>query len=150
MRIKLLLLIFTFFTIGFSSYAQFNKEFEFKYTKAVNYTFQEKFADALPIFLKLDSLVPNNPNINFYIGFCYINIAKEKVKAIPYLEKAIVNISLDYVGNYNETSSPIYSLLYIAKAYHLADRLDDEMVSLNSFRYYSKRSLMGEINEILF
>jgi len=145
---KYFLLILLFVLCSLQLKAQFNKDFEFKYTKAVNYTNQDKYDEALPIFLKLDSMVPNNANLNFYIGFCYVSMPKEKIKAISYLEKAIVNISLDYVGDYNETTAPIYALLYLSKAYHLAERLDDEMIALSNFKYYLTPDQVPMINEV--
>ncbi len=51
----------------------------------------EKFTDALPLFLKLDSLEPNNFETKYHIGACYLNTKYEKTKAIPYLKYAIDN-----------------------------------------------------------
>ncbi len=56
---------------------------------AIKYFFDEEYDKALPIFLQLDSLKPDDFEINYKIGACYLNRKYENNKAIPYLEKAI-------------------------------------------------------------
>ena len=66
------------------------------------------FHEALPLYLTLDSIQPNDAKYIFPLGVCYLyfnNVAK----ALPYLEackekKEISSASLDY---------------YLGKAYHL-------------------------------
>jgi outer membrane protein OmpA-like peptidoglycan-associated protein/tetratricopeptide (TPR) repeat protein len=42
---------------------------------------------AFPLYRKLDSLDPENPEYNFRLGVCYLN-SPEKAKALPYFERA--------------------------------------------------------------
>ena len=58
---------------------------------AREYFNSEEFEKALPLFLKLDTLIPNNFEIKYNIGACYLNTAFEKTKGIPYLEYALEN-----------------------------------------------------------
>ncbi len=90
------------------------------YDAAEQYFVDENYSAALPLYLKLDSISKGNADINFKIGFCYLNSSTYKTKAIPYLEEAIKNISEKYTGgNLKETTAPVSSYYYLAKAYHL-------------------------------
>src|SRR6056297_491970 len=72
------------------------------------YKLQEMFMDAeawfyfqdyknsLPLYQKVQEAYPENDNINYKIGFCYLNIDGQKHKAIPYLKKAAENITFNY------------------------------------------------------
>ena len=122
--------------ICLESTAQFNSDFRKKYKQAYEYIDKEDFQSALSIFLKLDSSVADNANINFNIGLCYVSSTLEKIKAIPYLEKAIKNISLEYVGNYDETTAPVFAYYYLGRAYMVAYRVDEAIEYFYRFRYY--------------
>ncbi len=56
---------------------------------ATKYFINEEFNKALELFLQLDSLTPDDYEINYKIGACYLNSKFENTKAIPYLEKSI-------------------------------------------------------------
>lgn len=58
---------------------------------ASEYFNNEEFNKALPLYLTLDSLIPNNLEIKYNIGACYLNTPYEKTKGIPYLEFALNN-----------------------------------------------------------
>jgi hypothetical protein len=89
------------------------------YEAAEQYFVDENYSAALPLYLRLDSIAKGNADINFKIGFCYLNTTY-KTKSIPYLEEAIKNISDKYTGgNLKETTAPVSTYYYLAKAYHL-------------------------------
>ncbi|PIP54767.1 MAG: hypothetical protein COX07_03570 [Bacteroidetes bacterium CG23_combo_of_CG06-09_8_20_14_all_32_9] len=56
---------------------------------ADEYFNNEEFSKALPLLLKLDTLVPDNFEIKYNIGACYLNTPYEKTKGIRYLEFAL-------------------------------------------------------------
>jgi hypothetical protein len=90
------------------------------YEAAEQYFVDENYSAALPLYLRLDSIAKGNADINFKIGFCYLNSSTYKTKSIPYLEEAIKNISEKYTGgNLKETTAPVSTYYYLAKAYHL-------------------------------
>lgn len=122
--------------IYLESNAQFNSDFKKKYKQAYEYIDNEDFQSALPVFLNLDSLAPENANINFNVGLCYVSSTLDKIKAIPFLEKAIKNISLEYIGNYDETTAPVFAYYYLGRAYMIAYRIDEAIEYLYRFRYY--------------
>ncbi len=97
-----------------------------KYGEAEDLVEFGNFHKALEIFQDLLEEFPNNANLNFKIGFCYLNTATEKTKAIPYLEFASKHLSNDYdINSSKEENAPIETLFYLGQAYHVNYRLDD-------------------------
>ncbi|MDB5257935.1 MAG: outer membrane protein [Chitinophagaceae bacterium] len=83
------------------------------------------FHEALPIYLKLDSLDANNPKYIFPIGVSYLYFNKVDL-AIPYLEackdkKEIKSASLDY---------------YLGKAYHLSGQFEKAIESYTEYKTF--------------
>lgn len=131
------ILLFTIFiAIGLSVFSQFSSSFKKKYEIADAYIFEDNFIDALPLFLELETLAPNNPNIQFHIGLCYLNTVNDKANAIPFLEKASQSISVDYYGDFKETTAPVFTFYYLGKAYHLQNKFDLAIDNYNKFKYY--------------
>ena len=116
--------------------SQVSDIFKTKFILAETYLNDDNFQDALPVFLFLDTLTPGNPNICFNVGVCYINSMFEKTKAIPYLEKAIENVSISYVGYADEITAPIFAFYYLGKAYMIANRIDDALINFEKYTYY--------------
>jgi len=78
----------------------------------------EEYVDALPGYLQLYEINPENANINYRIGVCYLNIPGQKAKSIVYLEFASKNTTPAYrEGNYNEDRAPIEAYYYLGNAY---------------------------------
>jgi hypothetical protein len=95
------------------------------YYQAENYFVNENYIAALPLYMKLDSMEKGNPNLNFKIGFCYLNAPTYKTKSIPYLEEAVKNIASKYEeGEIKEKKAPLSTIYYLAKAYHLNYEFD--------------------------
>ena len=108
-------------------------EFRKLFTEAQNFFVLDNFYKALPIFLKVDSLYPNNSNVNFCIGVCYWNTSSKKQKALPYFEKAVKNVSVAYNESYNEISAPVFAYYYLAKVYHITYKLDKAINNFTKF-----------------
>ncbi|NVO02730.1 MAG: PD40 domain-containing protein [Bacteroidetes bacterium] len=134
--------------VATNSFSQFNEVFEKKYNLANNLVNKSNFQDALPIFLKLDSMAPQNSNINFYIGLCYINSFDNKAQAIPFLEIASKNVSNESMGDYFETTSPVYSLYYLGKAYHIDNKLNLAIETYNTYKNYLKPDQKDLIKDV--
>ena len=101
------------------------------------YKLQEMFMDAeawfyfqdyknsLPLYQKVHEAYPENDNINYKIGFCYLNIDGQNHKAIPYLEKAAENITFNYTReSFYERKAPVDVLFYLGNAYRISNQLD--------------------------
>ncbi|NQY67959.1 MAG: PD40 domain-containing protein [Flavobacteriales bacterium] len=78
------------------------------------------YALALPIYQKLLEEDADNANLNYKVGLCYMLKYNEKTEAIPYLEKAIKDISKNYdpFAHTIKKAGPD-AKYYLALAYHL-------------------------------
>lgn len=85
----------------------------------------EEYADALPFYLQLYKEDPDNANICYRIGVCYINMPGQKTEAIPYLEKAVRNTTTKYrERNHRETHAPLDAYYFLGTAYRIDNQLD--------------------------
>lgn len=98
-----------------------DKKFRKEYGKAELYFLEKNFYAAQNIYKKWDSIYPGIPNLNFKIGACYLNMRGTEIrrKAIPYLEKAYVSVTREYLGDYKEYYAPLETYLYLGVAYTL-------------------------------
>ena len=94
-----------------------------KFYLADGYIDNENFDGAINLYQRMLEEDPDNPDINFKLGFCYLNTALQKDKAIEYIEKSVKNISKKKKKNteYLEHS------FYLAKAYQANYRFDDAL-----------------------
>ena len=67
-------------------YAKGNHELDKLFVEAEIFFETEKYDQALPLYLTIESRNYETANINFKIGVCYLFSTYEKAKAIPYLE----------------------------------------------------------------
>lgn len=96
------------------------------YFQAEDFVEDGNYYKALEIYQLLLNEDPNNANLNFKVGFCYLNTATDKSKSIPYLEFASNHINAEYQpGSYDVKGAPIEVLYYLGKAYHVNYRIDD-------------------------
>ncbi|MFW5820004.1 MAG: hypothetical protein ACOCWA_01840 [Bacteroidota bacterium] len=92
---------------------------------AESYFLFEEFNEALPLYLKIYRNNPENDNVNFKIGVCYLNDPYQKNKAIYYLEKAVENINPKYrENNFKEKAAPLDALFYLGNAYQINNQLE--------------------------
>ena len=105
------------------------------FLEAESYLLYEEYTEALPLFLKLSKAEPENDNLNFKVGLCYLSVPYEKDRAINYLEKATKNISKEYKSNsLKETKAPLDALFYLGNAYRINNQLDKALEIYNSFK----------------
>ena len=85
----------------------------------------EEYPDAIDNYLKIYSEMPENANIAFRIGACYLNIPGKKDLAIKYLEAASKNMSAKYrEGNVRHLAAPYVTLYELARAYRINYNFD--------------------------
>lgn len=94
----------------------------------------EDYAEALPKYLSLLQIYPENYNLYFRIGQCYLNTPGEKEQAIPWLETAIQNINPGYrISRFNETGAPYDALYFLANAYRISNNFDKALETYDLF-----------------
>jgi len=100
---------------GLNTYGQDIKKIKQLYKEAETHLLYEEYDLALPLYLDIISEGWENSNIYLNIGMCYLNTQTNVAEAIPYLEKAVLNISPNYKeGNYKEESAPEEAWFYLA------------------------------------
>lgn len=144
--------LFVLFTLRINAIPAFiDENYKAIYKQAEDFFVNENYTAALPLYMQLDSMDKGNANLSFKIGFCYLEGATYKTKAIPYLETAIKNIAKEYEeGDINEKQAPLSASYYLAKAYHLNYEFDKaiEMYQRYIADLGTDPKLAGETEEI--
>lgn len=115
-----------FLILACGSILQLNAQDSYKKIKSEATEFYriEEYHHALPFYLKLDSLRPNDAEVNYHIGICYYN-SEHKLRALPYLVK-----SKKLMHKHHELD------LMLAKLYHLHNEFDKAEEHYNHHRKY--------------
>ncbi len=104
------------------------------FNKAKRLMSLDAYQEALSILDSLKSNNPENYNLDYLIGKCYLNQTYDKVKAIPYLEKAKAHISKEYKNNYKNMAAPQAAYYDLAKSYLLNYQLDQVISIANEYQ----------------
>jgi tetratricopeptide (TPR) repeat protein len=116
---RVLCLFFTFVFI-FPIYSQENKELQESFLEAEYFLMNEDYSDALTYYLQLYEKLPDNANLAYCIGVCYLNIPTKKNLSVEYLETASKNMSAKHKeGSINETDAPYDALFELGNAYRI-------------------------------
>lgn len=105
------------------------------------YFFQlEDYNEALVYYQKVYKVgFETNSNINYRIGICYLNLNKNREKAVEYLEIATKNVSEKYnEGSIKEVSAPIDAWLYLGNAYRIAGKLNEAIDAYEMYNNLTK------------
>jgi len=93
------------------------------------------YEESILLFLKLTRLQPDNANFNFRTGMTYLNIPGQETKAIPFLEKAVMNTTQKYRSkDLDEKKAPHHSWFYLGNAYRINNDLDKALDSYTRFK----------------
>lgn len=102
-----------------------NDEFNQTFYKAEKLLEDGNFQEAILLYRKLLKEQPDNANLNFKMGYCYLNTVLEKKEAITFLEKAITDMSDDAQAELpTELRAPTDALVFLAQAYHQDYKFD--------------------------
>jgi len=138
-RYSLMLQLLTLFILSGAASAQSTKEIKEIFAQAESYFLYEEYELANQLFILLDT--PDNLNIKYKIGTCYINIPDEKDKAIPYLEAAIRNTSYDAkTGSVKEMKAPLDAYFSLAKAYMINNELEKGLSTFQKFNSLARET----------
>lgn len=145
MKKKSIAFLFTFF-ISVWGIAQGSKsDYRENFVQGNYLILEQNYSLALKYFLDAYKIDSSNANINYKIGFCYLQSPSEKNKALPYLEKAAQNVS----HNYNEMEprekkAPENTYYLLGVAYRLAYKFNESNSYLNKFK-----DIIGDKNKEL-
>jgi len=112
------LFISLFFCI--SIYAQDTKVLQETFLEAEYFLMSEDYSDALAFYLQLYEKLPENSNLAYRIGVCYLNIPGKKNLSVDYLETAVKNMSAKHKeGSISQIAAPYDALYNLGKAYRI-------------------------------
>ena len=130
-RLTLQLLILVIYPVTAS--AQTSDEMKKVFEKAQSHYLYEEYELANQLYILLET--PDNLNIKYKIGTCYLNIPGEKEKSIPYLEEAVKNASYDAnPDSFKELRAPLDAYFFLAKAYMINYELEKGLNTLLTFK----------------
>ncbi len=142
-----LLLVNLFLVLNFSQLiiSQINDEDLFYI--ADDYIDNENFTGAINLYQRMLMEDPNNADLNFKLGFCYLNTADEKDKAIEYIEKSLVLLK----KKKKKSNEMIEAKFYLAKAYQSSYRFDEALSTYVELKDLTKNKKLLSIvdNEIV-
>ncbi|MFT5861044.1 MAG: tetratricopeptide (TPR) repeat protein [Flavobacteriaceae bacterium] len=83
---------------------------------------------------RLLEINPESSNYNYRKGFLILDIRKDYVGAIPYLEKAILDIDKNYdMYSHKETSAAVDAIYHLAQCYHLNEDIGKALENYQLF-----------------
>ncbi len=95
------------------------------------------FDKARKIYLNILDLEPENSDIMYRIGVCYLNSENEKGKAVKYLAEATKNVSARYNTNsFKEFHAPIEAYFLLGSAYRINNQLDEAIDAYEKYKEY--------------
>jgi hypothetical protein len=105
------------------------------FVEAESYFLFEEYKDALPLYQRILQSDPENFNINYKIGICYLNDVYQVQKSLQYLEKAVTGIDANSKTNsFKEKKAPSEAFYYLGNAYRANNRLKDAVQAYNQFK----------------
>lgn len=133
------ILFITVLAFSISLSAQDIKKMQESFLEAEYFFLNEDYSDALPFYLQLYEEMPDNANLAYRIGACYLNIQGKKNLSITYLETASKNMSAKHKeGTVNQTAAPYEALYDLGKAYQVNYKFDK---AKDAFKRYSESLL---------
>ena len=134
-RVKILCLrlqLLTLIIFPVAASAQSAKELKEIFAQAESYYLYEEYDLANQLYIIMEN--PENMNLSYKIGTCYLNIPDEKEKAIPYLEAAVKNAVYDAKSrSFKEKRAPLDAYFYLGKAYMINNDLEKGLNTLQTF-----------------
>lgn len=129
----LLMLILSAFTLHAQTLSK-NDALKFD---ADYYLMEKEFSKAQNNYITILRSEPDNADIKYRLGICYLNSEDEKTKAIAYLEEAVQNISEKYnPSSFKETNAPIDALFLLGSSYRVNNELDKAIEAYSRYKDY--------------
>jgi tetratricopeptide (TPR) repeat protein len=122
---KRIFCLFITVALTLSLFAQENNNPQETFLEAEYFLMNEDYTDALSSYLQLYEKMPDNANLAYSIGVCYLNIPGRKNLSVSYLEAACKNMSAKHKeGSLKEITAPYDALFYLATAYRINYKFD--------------------------
>lgn len=109
------------------------KDFNSSFLEA-NHLMEEKFWNqSIEIWKELNTSNPQNANVSYKLGYCYLQTPNDKLKALPLLEYAASQPIQDNYDPYDpkEAKVPVDVIYYLGRTYHLDYQMDKAIGEYN-------------------
>ena len=117
--------LFIAVVFSLSLFAQENNNLQATFIEAEYFLMNEDYSDALVNYLQLYDKLPDNANLAYCIGVCYLNIPGKKNLSVSYLETASKNMSAKHKeGTISQVTAPYETLFHLATAYRINYKFD--------------------------
>jgi len=108
---------------------------------ADDYVDNENFTGAINLYHRMLDNDPNNTQINFKLGFCYLNTSDKKDKAVIYIKKAV-----DILSKKRKKSTQfLETSFYLARSYQANYRFDDAINQYTELKKHTKNKKLLKI-----
>lgn len=145
---KYIILFFALSLISCTATAQYQSRNNEAKLDADYYMMMEEYDRALKLYLNVLESEPQNADIKYKIGICYLNSESEKKTAIEYLEEAAQQVSEKYnPSSFKEMNAPVEAYFLLGSAYRVNNQLDKAIDAYT--RYKSLLSPRDEYNNML-
>lgn len=129
--------------------AQKANYFKRVFVDAEYYFLYEEFKDAVPLYLEILSAYPDNANISYRIGVCYLNIPNEKHKSVPFFQNAIKKVSPSYKeGYFTEYNAPRDVFLQYGIALRIQGDFEKALLVFETYRSMLSEQDANEFKEL--
>lgn len=129
-----LLFILLFVLTSLQGWCQLNANERRMLKNANSYFEHEEFEKALPLLLKIDSLIEDY-TVKYRIGACYLNTNYERLKALPFLEEIAQSATIDI---------PLIVHFDLGNLYHYTYRFKEAIDQFNKYIDLSKNSSFAD------
>jgi hypothetical protein len=141
-RVYILVFILQLSGLTFPSYhatAQSLSERKKMFSQAETYFLYEEYKLANQLYLQLET--PDNMNIKYKIGTCYLFIPGEKEKSIRYLEDAVKDATYEAdTKSFKEKRAPLDAYASLARAYIINNDFENGLKTLQTFKKLAKET----------
>jgi len=125
--------------------AQSEEEIKEIFLQAESYYIYEEYELAKQLYMLIDN--PDNMNVKYKIGSCYLSIADEKEKSISYLIEAAGKISSSSnPDSFKESAAPLDLYFFLAKAYMINNEFELAISMLEKFK--TEINDNGDLNQM--
>lgn len=134
--LSLLILVFSALQLLSSPNPPREKDFSSRFYEANKLMEEKLWYQAIKEWKAILDKDPNNGNVNYKIGYSYLQTSTNKKEALDYLEIAVAKkVSKNYDPfDPMEKKAPIDALYYLGEAQHLNYQLDDAIKSFTKLK----------------
>lgn len=121
------------------AFGQFKPDRRFinNFYDAEAFMYENNYGEALKLLDDLYSTDPDNANIQFKLGFCYLKSRTMQKRAAEYLEYASEYVSEKYdADNHRERNTPISTYFYLGQAYRINHDFEKSIEAFNTYKSY--------------